>query len=1044
MKMSLYRLCIAAFGFFLLVAGTGCGSGGDAEHATKASASALIASGISTADLQLKVSKNACATNVAQDYFQVTNAGSTAIPASQISIKYWVNDLSGVPIVPHVWYGGCITAANGTCTHPISGATATAERFTACGPDAAHQANWEITVTNTDPTPIAPGMSWSGVQTAINLATYAPFTPGSGTWFSGCGSGQPFVTDPSFGLYLNGSLVFANGLSGPICRAPHGSQQLGGYFGAPPNPTVAQVLGPVPGDTRVSLDIGLPVRDAAGLQAFIDGASNPDSPTYRKYLSVSDFAQQFGAAPSDYQALLDWARGKGFAIEATFPNNLLVTVSASAATIEQALFTNLVYRQRADASRFLATDREPSLDLSTSVLRISGLSDYFAPVRKDLNGSGPGFSYWGADLRAAYLGVGSTCQNLDGTGQVVGILADDTFNTADLTQYENAQSPPYPAGNASVIVVGTPPAFAPGSSLDGRTEVALDVEMVNAVAPGAQILVFQGSFGITAHGDSILHAMATNGSLTVASNSWSFGWNENAEQAISEMAAEGISMFDASGDHGNAHDDDDHTPEFQNQTLVGGTVLSTQALSATSPAVVYPSPYYANESAWPDSGGGILNGDDKDCWPWPFCDSAPRGIPGYQANVDMSTNGGSTQFRNSPDVASVAQDVGLVVDGGKTSTGGTSAAAPLWAGFIALANQQSENNGLGRVGFLNPVLYAIGLTSTQPAPNAYSASFNDITAGKNNGFSAVAGYDLVTGWGTPKCGLITQLSSSSPSSSPPATFSELELTIATGGDDLRDDSEAQAQLFLRGNGAPFQTVELKAQGAPTWFGGSVHTLIVPLNMPVAPEDLGAIAVSLIEHDNFPETDDNWNIELMDVRFVSPGGPQICFVNESGDPAARLTGSAPSFNFIASDGCSSGPAVPPGTPPSTIEFMVSTGGDDLRSDSEAKALLFAPGQSSAFQTIELKAQDAGSFGGATTQDLQFALTSSQPIDHIVIQLVEHDSFPEGDDNWNIEGLEVRTWTPGNPENCLIEFSGDPGVRLTGSAGSVTLVPRAGCI
>jgi subtilase family serine protease len=81
--------------------------------------------------------------------------------------------------------------------------------------------------------------------------------------------------------------------------------------------------------------------------------------------------------------------------------------------------------------------------------------------------------------------------------------------------------------------------------------------------------------------------------------------------------------------------------------------------------------------------------------------------------------------------------------------GGTSCAAPLWAAFTALVNEQGALNQRSPVGFLNPALYGLGLGSS------YAATFHDITTGNNTNLSspdkfyAVTGYDLCTGWGTP-------------------------------------------------------------------------------------------------------------------------------------------------------------------------------------------------------------------------------------------------------------------------------------------------------
>jgi hypothetical protein len=116
----------------------------------------------------------------------------------------------------------------------------------------------------------------------------------------------------------------------------------------------------------------------------------------------------------------------------------------------------------------------------------------------------------------------------------------------------------------------------------------------------------------------------------------------------------------------------------------------------------------------------------------------------------MVANHGSATMRNVPDVALTAENIYVVYGNGSTgSSGGISSAAPLWAGFTALINQQAAATGLPSVGFLNPALYTIGNGVN------YNAAFNDITRGDNywpgspTNYPAVPGYDLCTGWGTP-------------------------------------------------------------------------------------------------------------------------------------------------------------------------------------------------------------------------------------------------------------------------------------------------------
>lgn len=271
----------------------------------------------------------------------------------------------------------------------------------------------------------------------------------------------------------------------------------------------------------------------------------------------------------------------------------------------------------------------------------------------------------------------------------------------------------------------------------------------------------------------------------------------NAQQALDQLAIQGVSFFTASGDEG-AGSAIWQNLTMNHQTLVGGTVLSTNPLG---PGGSYPDPYYAGEGAWPSSGGGVLD--------------AP--IPDYQLAImqaDAATNGGSTTARNFPDVATPAQDIEFFTSGAAAVGAGTSFATPLWAGFTALINQMSVANNAGLMGFLNPTLYDIGLTQADTGnANLYAQCFNDIDDGTSNGkFKAVPGYDLVTGLGSPKPELIFQLGSATPTT--PAQFQLIRFIVGTGGDNLRDDSTATADVFLK-NGGVF-TVTLKEKGDGSW------------------------------------------------------------------------------------------------------------------------------------------------------------------------------------------------------------------------------------
>ncbi len=659
-----------------------------------------------------------------------------------------------------------------------------------------------------------------------------------------------------------------------------GSQKLSGYFGVPTPPL--PLIGPVPQETQITLNIGLPVRDRNALNENIRQVSDPKNPNFRKFISQVEFKNTYGATDADYQNVRNWAEVNGFTIATTYSNNLLLRVKATAALVEQALFVNLVYRQRKDGSQYVTVDRDPSLNLPVPILEIGGLNDY-VPLRLKANPSATGVSgsFRAADLRNAYLGVGSPFQSLDGTGQVVGIVDFAGFAASDMTGYAGLQlpvqgQPALPAPNVSIPVSDGGNPIAGASS-----EATLDVEMVYAMAPAAQILLFQDA---GSNMDSILHSMATSATpLTVASCSLGFGYSDSGNQALGQMALNGVTFFNASGDVGDIGNNDPGNNKFVNQTNVGGTFLNTNPLTTPLPAPVYPNNYYVGENTWTGpgfaTGGGILNGVD---------------IPDYQVGVSMATNGGSTKYRNYPDVAAVAANVEFFFGNAPSPTGGTSAAAPLWAGFMALVNQfNQQNGGQGKAGSVNPTIYDIGLTRGT-ADDLYKVCFNDIADNGNNGvggggsgFNAVAGYDLCTGWGSPQGGLISQLGSVTPLT-PNQPVSLIRFIITTGNDDAGGGlhgSSQTADCFVPGGS--FFTLTLRNSGDANWDNGSTHEVDFPIPttdssgnpVPMLTQSHGLTGVRINLVQSNPDwSADNWDIANLQVSLFNPGSPHVCQLN----------------------------------------------------------------------------------------------------------------------------------------------------------------------
>jgi subtilase family serine protease len=502
-------------------------------------------------------------------------------------------------------------------------------------------------------------------------------------------------------------------------------------------PVVARTLAAVdvlPPSNLLSLTIGLPLRDETGLTNLLEQLYDPSSPLFRHYLSPEEFADRFGPTKADYQALIGFAESNGLTVLGKHSNRLVLDVRGSVSDIERTFGTRLkVYAHPRENRRFFAPEIEPSVPLNVALLDVSGLDSYVVPEPMSLRslaaraaavanaGSAPGGSYRGNDFRAAYLpGVGLT-----GNGQIVGLLEFDGYYTSDISTYETqAGLPNVPLQNVLLNnFKGNPGA--------NNAEVALDIEVAIALAPGlSSVMIYEGNSA-----NSLLSRMANDNRAKQLSSSWTFGINATTENIFRQFATQGQSMFQASGDDG-AYTGLVPTPaDNPNLTVVGGTTLSTSG----------PSSGWTTETTWNwfhtgmgsnASSGGV---------------STSYAIPSYQKGLDMGSNQGSSTSRNIPDVAMTADNVWVVWNNGSQGPfGGTSAATPLWAAFMALVNQQAAANGQPSVGFVNPAIYSIGKGTN------YAACFHDITTGDNinpsvnpTNFRAVAGYDLCTGWGTP-------------------------------------------------------------------------------------------------------------------------------------------------------------------------------------------------------------------------------------------------------------------------------------------------------
>lgn len=568
----------------------------------------------------------------------------------------------------------------------------------------------------------------------------------------------------------------------------------------------ARAIGRAPASQVLQLDLILPLSDEAGLKSFLADVYNPASPNYRHFLTVAQFTERFGPSQENYDAVLRFANTYGLQVVGGSRDGMDVQVKGSVALIETAFHVNLrTYQHPTENREFYAPDREPTVDLPFSLWHVSGLDNYSLPhplvvnrqeyaqahgvdadtlVSHATTGSGPSASFLGSDMRAAYYGNGS----LTGAGQNLGLWEYEGTDLADLTTYfKNAgQTNNVPITLLSVDGTSTSCVDTRAGGNCDDTEQTLDMTQAIGMAPQlASLVVYIGSTDT-----AIISAMTTHSPLpTTIGCSW--GWTPadatTLDPYFERMAAQGQTFLAASGDYstwkssGNAAAwpaDDAHV------VSVGGTDLVTAA----------PGGAWQSETAWADSGGGIS--PDK------------VAIPAWQqiSGVINSSNKGSTTLRNGPDVSANANFTFYVCADQTTCTaneyGGTSFAAPMWAGYLALANQQLATNGQSPVGFINPTIYAQNVTSS------YAADFHDITSGTSGSYSAVTGYDLVTGWGSPNAGLISALTGAAQTPSFSLSASPSSVSVAQG-------SSGTTTISVSPVGSFSSNVTLSASGLPS-------------------------------------------------------------------------------------------------------------------------------------------------------------------------------------------------------------------------------------
>ena len=497
----------------------------------------------------------------------------------------------------------------------------------------------------------------------------------------------------------------------------------------------ARAAGAVLDDERIEVSVRVRAKpDAGDVDA---GALGDQLPAARSYLSRDAFAARHGAAAADLSKVAAFANAHGLVVVQSSAPRRTVVLSGTAKAMSLAF--GVVLRQYDhDGGTYRGRTGAISVpgEMAGIVEGVFGLDNRpQASPHFQVLGMVPGV----AVARAATVSftppqvakLYDFPAAADGSGQCIALIElGGGFNPADISAYFAGLKLPMPSVKA-ISVDGGRNAPSNANSADG--EVMLDIEVAAGVAPKATIAVYfapntnQGFLDAitTAVHDSVNKPSVISISWGSAESTWTAQAMTQFDQAFQAAAAMGVTVCCAAGDNGSSDGVSDSKPHVDFPASspyalgCGGTRMSV-AGSKISGEVVW------NDNARTSATGGGVSGFFA--------------VPAYQKSVKLPTVAGSNMTgRGVPDVAGDADPnsgYSVRVDGQSLVIGGTSAVAPLWAGLIALLNQQ-----LGKpVGFLNPLLYG-SLVGT--------GAFRDVVSGNNGSYSAGPGWDACTGWGSP-------------------------------------------------------------------------------------------------------------------------------------------------------------------------------------------------------------------------------------------------------------------------------------------------------
>jgi kumamolisin len=521
--------------------------------------------------------------------------------------------------------------------------------------------------------------------------------------------------------------------------------------------------------SQMQLTFVMALRKKPALERLIAAQQNPSSPEYHHWLSAAEFNRRFGPTASQAKSVVHWLKRAGLDVTRVDSQTRTITATGAVAKVESALATEIMtngvnYGNTSDPSvpgelaeliadiqgldnmRAVAPAGLSHFNATRPVLAPSSenivlaMADAVDPEPGATVGGSTAFGPW--DVQTYYNEAPLISGGNTGTGSpdCVALAEDSDYIDTAPPLFDTTFS--FAAMNITRVL---PSGTSPGTNAD-ETEAQIDIDYAHATAPATPIHVYVNSSLYTSIQSSITDNVCGAISISFVYCSSTNSFFTGLDSLFAQAATQGQSVFVSSGDWGAAGLQYDSISNScvtgttlnpsemaasPHVTAVGGTTFApTYNGSGADTSVIGVAPG-GTETAWPSSGGGVSNVFSKPAW--------QTGTP-------------ADGKRDIPDISMIASSPGVFIATDSSGTaiiqccwGGTSLAAPLWAGY---SRAVASKAGVTRLGLMNSTIYS--LANAGAATNGLI----DVTGGNNTfngvtGYSAGAGFDLLTGWGSP-------------------------------------------------------------------------------------------------------------------------------------------------------------------------------------------------------------------------------------------------------------------------------------------------------